>query len=77
VNELRDYQSETSVTTDEYGLEERARELREIVFPAIKKRSREEGEKQCKKKEKELEKRRRFKSGDVVMKKRDEMVSGV
>jgi hypothetical protein len=77
MNGLRDYQGETSVTTNEHGLEEKARELREVVFPAIEKRLKEEGEKQCKEKEKGLEKGRRFKPGDVVMKKRDGMVSGI
>jgi hypothetical protein len=58
-------------------LEERARKLRKVVFPTIKKRLKEKREKQYKKKKKRLEKGKRFKFGDVIMKKKDKMVNGV
>jgi hypothetical protein len=76
-NGLKDYRGTPAATTNTLAIEARAKDMGEIVFPAIGARARRDAERKCEDRNREEERGRRFRVGEWVMKKKDGLAGGV
>jgi hypothetical protein len=76
-NSLKNYRGTLATTMNTLVIEVRARDMGEIVFPAIGARAKRDAERKCKDKNKEEERDKRFRVGEWVMKKKNGLAEGV